>query len=181
MTNKTDLTQFEGATEGPWAARPKCKKGRFDGYYAPFVGQEYGSGGTVLNIQVRGIEPEEVWLGLNDADARLIAAAPTLLSELKSEREENAELQAQVERLRASLELFVDQYAYCSDSEIKKSSGHFSDRILIARAALSSTGEEKTKRQKALQELAHSDSELLEDNGKGVGCDQRHKRTNNQN
>lgn len=72
----TDLAEFAGHTPGPWGCT---------GYTFP----DDGEGGIYFRVKAENIDARY-------ANARLIAAAPRLLAE-------NAELRAEVERLRGAL------------------------------------------------------------------------------
>lgn len=80
-------------TKGPWRFTPYyCTKrkahlpNRYQSLNVPIPGQELGMRGSVLVAGIKG-NVEDYWLSVNDADAKLIAAAPCLLEALREARE----------------------------------------------------------------------------------------------
>lgn len=76
-------------TPGPWRLSPhydgKGRKSpnRYSGIFEPIPGQDLGSRSSVLHAGYKGVEIDDIWLSIKDADARLISAAPDLYSALK--------------------------------------------------------------------------------------------------
>ena len=90
MKNEIDLTQFDGHTAGPWREdarqRVHCEEG--------------------LIADVRGwgwLQHKEDGERTQDANSRLISAAPALLAEVTRQRAEIAALKADAERYRLAL------------------------------------------------------------------------------
>jgi hypothetical protein len=81
MTDKEplDLSQFDGHTPEPWTLVPPSARGD-----EPIVVRGHEGG-----FMVKGLSPER-----EVADARLIAAGPKLLAEVKRLREEVSQLRA---------------------------------------------------------------------------------------
>lgn len=82
-----DLAQFEGHTEGPWLI--------YDGGtgFAISVGRLVtGPNGGIAGYPVCSMAMAHRETATGNANARLIAAAPTLLAEVKRLREANADL-----------------------------------------------------------------------------------------
>ena len=82
MTNQLDLSQFDGHTPGPWGVDDD------QGITEP-------SGGYVGSVRLNSYCDLSV-----DPDARLIAAAPDLLAELKELRSYKAEMEGRLNTLR---------------------------------------------------------------------------------
>ena len=114
MTNKTDLTQFEGHIKTLKLQREIAHENA--AHNSGYISQ--------------------IMRGFRAVFFQSIKDTETLLSELKTEREENAALRAEVERLREVLEKLARLGSRHGD--YGNSNGN-----MIARAALSSTGEEK--------------------------------------
>lgn len=96
MTDPTktplDLTRFEGHTEGPWKDTPSIEFDHFGVY--PSTGK--------MEFPIC-LMPDITKSSVNEANARLIAAAPDLLAQVQSLTEQNAALVAERDRLVEAL------------------------------------------------------------------------------
>ena len=73
-------------TPAPWRfggfGGPKGK--RFTSLFAVHADRDYGSRQTIISPQYKGREVEDIWLGVSESNAHLIAAAPDMYEALQN-------------------------------------------------------------------------------------------------
>ena len=114
------LALIHGTTPGPWVARK-------DGMFWDIVDQ---SGRDIVTVYGGGVPAEH-----KDANARLIAAAPTLAAD-------TLRLLDEIERLRSVLQDIVESWDWWTVDEYDRDRGGLADSIDAARAALAEGGKD---------------------------------------
>jgi hypothetical protein len=73
-----------GFTPGPWRFDWAGWKGKPCAMHARIEGQEYGSRETIMVPSYKGIEVDNIWIGVSKANGALMESAPDLLHYAKA-------------------------------------------------------------------------------------------------
>lgn len=129
-----DLDKYAGHTPGPWAV---CNSSQF------MFGRKHGNGTEPLGFVYGPSLPERSEYGRRAmTDARLIAAAPELLDEVKRLRQDLHDTIRESQQYRAERDEVIDALRQMLHKGMIYGRDHW-DEVIAARAVLAKHGDDK--------------------------------------